>query len=353
MLYFSLAFNAVLVVSLVAVCRPRANFIVANIALRQQLAILKAKHPRPHLANPHQLFWIALRRWWPSWRSVLVIVTPDTVLRWHRAGFRAVWRFRSKSSGPPSIGLPIRQAIQRMHAENATWGVFRIHGELLRLDFDVSEATVSRYLARLGPRNAETLSNQTWATFLRNHAPEFSAMDFFTVYDVFFRRHYVFFVLDHECREIRHFAVTTQPTGAWVLQQLREAFPYDTGQSRRLICDSDPLFSRNVLDFITGVGIKVYRFRGKPWMNGHAERFVLSARQDIFNHVIVLNAKHLRRLMTAYVSYYRHDRTHLALGKATPANRDVEKPGPGAKLISEPRLGGLHHRYRWSVRDAA
>jgi transposase InsO family protein len=131
---------------------------------------------------------------------------------------------------------------------------------------------------------------------------------------VFFRRHYVFFVLDHECRKIRHFAVTIQPTGAWVLQQLREAFPYDSGQGRRLICDSDPLFSRNVLHFIIGVGIKVYQFRGKPWMNGHAERFVGSVRRELLDHVIVLNAKHLRRLMTAYVSYYHDDRTHISPG---------------------------------------
>ncbi|MFT6396652.1 MAG: transposase InsO family protein [Bradymonadia bacterium] len=201
-----------------------------------------------------------------------------------------------------------------MHADNATWGAPRIHGELLRLDFEVSEATVSRYLARLGPRRPKQHFNQTWTTFLRNHAPEFSAMDFFTVYDVFFRRHYVFFVLDHECRKIRHFAVTIQPTGAWVLQQLREAFPYDSGQGRRLICDSDPLFSRNVLHFIIGVGIKVYQFRGKPWMNGHAERFVGSVRRELLDHVIVLNAKHLRRLMTAYVSYYHDDRTHISPG---------------------------------------
>ncbi len=217
----------------------------------------------------------------------------------------------------------------------------------------MSEATVSRYLARLGPRNSKPLSNQTWATFLRNHAPEFSAMDFFTVYDIFFRRHYVFFVLDHERREIRHLAVTTQPTGDWVLQQLRDAFPYDTGRSRRLICDFDPLFSRSVLSFITDVGIELYQFRGKPWMNGHAERFVGSVRRELLDHVIVLNAKHLRRLTTAYVSYYHDDRTHLALGKATPANRDVEKPSPGAELIAEPRLGGLHHRYRWSGSAAA
>jgi transposase InsO family protein len=237
-----------------------------------------------------------------------------------------------------------------MHAENATWGAPRIHGELLRLDFEVSEATVSRSLARLGPRRPKQHSNQTWTTFLRDHAPEFSAMDFFTIYDIFFRRHYVFFLLDHECR---HLAVTTQPNAAWVLQQLREAFPYDSGQGRRLICDSDPLFSRNVLHFITGVGIKIYQFRGQPWMNGHAERFVLSARQDIFNHVIVLTAKHLRRLTKAYVSYYHDDRTHIALGKTSPANQDVEKPGPGAELIAEPRLGGLHHRYRWRVKGAA
>ena len=353
MLEFSLTLNAFLIVTLVAVYRPRASLIIANIALRQQLAALRAKHPRPRLSNRTRLFWIALRRWWPPWRSVLVIVTPDTVVRWHRPGFRAFWRSRSKPKGPRPIPAETRETIRRLHKENHTWGAPRIHGELLRLDFNVSEATVSRYLARLGPRRPKPVSNQTWVTFLRNHAPEFSAMDFFTVYDIFFRRHYVFFVLEHECRKIRHFAVTTQPTGAWVLQQLREAFPYDASPISRLICDSDPLFSGDVLEFISDVGIKLYQFRGKPWMNGHAERFVLSARQDVFNHVIVLNENHLRRLMTAFIFYYHDDRTHISLGKATPANRNVEKPGPDAELIAQPRLGGLHHRYRWSVKDAA
>jgi hypothetical protein len=333
--------------------RTDRDLVLENVALRQQLALYKARYPRPSVADADRLFWIALSRWWPLWRDALTIVSPETVLRWHRRGFKAYWRRKSERGAPPSIPVETRETIRRLHKENVTWGAPRIHGELLRLDFNVSEATVSRYLARLGPRKPKQHPNETWVTFLRNHAPEFSAMDFFTVYDIFFQRHYVFFVLDHGCRKIRHFAVTTQPTGAWVLQQLREAFPYDAGPIRRLICDSDPLFTRDVLDVISGVGIKVYQFRGKPWMNGHAERFVGAARADLFNHVIVLNESHLRRLMTAYVSYHHDDRTHISLGKATPANRDVEKPGPGAELIAEQRLGGLHHRYRWSVRNAA
>jgi putative transposase len=151
----------------------------------------RTKHPRPRLSHRHRLFWIALRRWWPSWRSALAIVTPETVLRWHRAGFRAFWRFDSSSKGPHPIALSIRQAIQRLRDDNTTWGAPRIHDELLRLQFKASEATVSRYLAKLGPRNSKPLSNQTWATFLRHYAPEVSAMGFFTVYDIFFRRHYV------------------------------------------------------------------------------------------------------------------------------------------------------------------
>ena len=338
---------------IVASLRTDHELVLENTALRQQLAVYKARYPRPAVADADRLFWIALSQWWPRWRDALTIVSPETVIKWHRRGFRAFWRRKSKRGAPPSIPVQIREAIQRLHSENETWGAPRIHGELLRLDFDVSEATVSRYLARLGPRRPKPHSNQSWATFLRNHVPEFSAMDFFTVYDIFFRRHYVFFVLDHEYRKIRHFAVTTRPTGAWVLQQLREAFPYDSGQGRRLICDSDPLFSSAVRDFIADVGIKLYRFRGQPWLNGHAERFVGAARRDLFNCVIVRDENHLRRLMTAYVSYYHDDRTHLALGKATPANRNLEKPGPGAELVAEPRLGGLHHRYLWSVKAAA
>ena len=177
-------------------------------------------------------------------------------------------------------------------------------------------------------------------------------MDFLTVYDIFFRRHYVFFVLDHECRKIRHFAVTRQPDAEWAMNQLREAFCYDYPICR-LICDSDPVFSMEVRGFINDLGITLYRFRGQPWMNGHSERFVGSARREFLNHLVVLNESHLRRMISAYISYYHEDRTHLSLSKGTPTNRNVEEPGAGAELIADPRLGGLHHRYRWSEKDAA
>jgi putative transposase len=214
---------------IVASLRTDHELVLENTALRQQLAVYKARYPRPAVADADRLFWIALSQWWPRWRDALTIMSPETVLKWHRRGFRVFWRRKSKRGAPPSIPVQIRETIQGLHKENDTWGAPRIHGELRRLDFDVSEATVSRYLARLGPRRPKLHSNQSWATFLRNHVPEFSAMDFFTVYGIFFRRHYVFFVLDHECRKIRLFAVTTRPTGARVLQQLREVFLYDFG----------------------------------------------------------------------------------------------------------------------------
>ncbi len=335
-----------------AVRRDHADLVLENIALRQQLAAYKSQGVRPRITDSDRLFWIALRRWWPRWREALVFVSPDTVVGWHRSGFKAFWRRKSKRRGRPPISADIRSAIKRMHRDNPLWGAPRIHGELLMLDYRIGERSVSRYLVTLGPRTPKPISNQAWATFLRNHAPQFASMDFFTVYDIFFRRHYVFFILDHECRKIRHFAVTKQPDAEWLMNQLREAFSYDYPICR-LICDSDPVFSKGVRGFINELGITLYRFRGQPWMNGHSERFVGSARRELLNHVVVLNERHLRRMISAYISYYHEDRTHLSLSKGTPANRDVEKPGDGATLIAEPKLGGLHQRYRWTENDAA
>jgi len=230
-----------------------------------------------------------------------------------------------------------------MVAENPSWGAPRIHGELTMLGFDVSERTVSRWMRR-APRSPEPAKQ--WAVFLSNHREAIAAMDFFTVPTLAFGLLYCFFVIAHDRRRILHWNITRHPNSVWVMQQLREAFPYDSSPSY-LIFDRATNFNNEVVDTIKTLGIEPKRtsFRS-PWQNGVAERWVGNCRRDLLDHVIVLNERHLRRLMKEYVHYYHDDRTHLALAKGTPAGREAnENPGADHTVVSMSRLGGLHHRY--------
>ena len=195
-------------------------------ALRQQLVVFKRKQPRPRLCGCDRAFWVALRRLWPGWVNALIIVKPDTVVSWHRAGFRLFWRLRSRPRrlGRPNISPEVRQLIRRMKSENPSWGAPRIHGELLQLGFDVSEPTVSRYLQRLRSQ-PDKAKVQRWLAFLQNHREVMAAFDFFTVPTLSFRVLYCFFVIEHHRRRILHFNMTAHPTSEWIMQQLREALP--------------------------------------------------------------------------------------------------------------------------------
>ena len=242
----------------------------------------------------------------------------------------------------------VRELIRQMAKENH-WGAPRIHGELLMMGFDVSERTVSRYLRQLHRRPE---ARQSWRTFLANHREVIAAMDFFTVATASFRVIYVWFVIEHGRRRVVHFNVTEHPCAAWVIQQLREAFPYDTAP-RYLVFDRDSIFSAEVVGAVKTLGTKPTRTAYKSlWQNGTAERWVGCARQELLNHVVVLNEAHLRRLLREYVSYYHEDRTHCGLEKETPARRVVSpKPSATAQAVSLARIGGLQHRYEW--REAA
>jgi putative transposase len=238
----------------------------------------------------------------------------------------------------------IRALIFQMVAENPTWGAPRIHGELLMLGFDLSEPTVSRWLRR-APRAPDPAKR--WLTFLRNHREAIAAMDFFTVPTLTFGILYCFFIIGHDRRRILHHHVTRNPNALWVALQLRETWEYSQEPQRFLIFDRDSKFSADVVSTVKAIGSQPVRtaFRS-PWQNGIAERWVGSVRRDLLDHVIVLNERHLRRLLKDYVRYYHEDRTHLGLGKDTPGGR-VPASGPSNrhKVISLPRLDGLHHRY--------
>jgi len=342
----------ILVMVVKAVLTTRADLVIENLALRQQVAVLKEKRPKPSLTAADRLLWVALKQSWPRWADALIIVKPETVVAWHRAGFRLYWRWKSRARGKPGrppIASEVRDLVRRMAAENPTWGAPRIHGELRMLGFHVAERTVQRYMPK---RPAPVGSVERWTAFLRNHAAAIAAMDLFTVPTATFRVLYVFVAIHHASRRVLHVNVTANPHSAWVVQQLREAFPGDD-VPRHLIHDRDSVFSALVDGAVTSMGITPKRTSYRsPWQNGLCERWIGSCRCELLDHVVPFGEAHLRHLLLAYVRYYHDDRTHLGLGKETPAGRPVTgRPADDAKVVGFPRVGGVHHRYEW--RDAA
>ena len=331
---------------MVSAFHSREDLVLENLALHQQLLALHAQRPRRRFTALHKLFWVALKTFWSGWRKPLILVTPRTVVNWHQAGFRLYWAWVSRVrpvGGRMRVSKEVRDLIFRMVAENPTWGAPRIHGELLKLGFDLSERSVSRWMRR-APRAPDLVKR--WLTFLRNHREAIAAMDFFTVPTLTFGVLYCFFVIGHDRRKILHFNVTRNPNTLWVVQQLREAWAYQQPH-RFLLFDRDAKFGAEVVAAVREMGSQPTRtaFRS-PWQNGVAERWVGSYRRDLLDHVIILNERHLKRLMSAYLLYYHEDRTHLGLGKDTPVGRVAASVSPGGnKIISWPRLGGLHHRY--------
>ena len=317
-------------------------------ALRHQLAVFKRRQPRPRLGRMDRLFWTMLRRAYSGWTDALIIVKPETVVSWHRAGYRLFWRWRSRPAGRPKVTSEIRELIRRMTAENPGWGAPRIHGELLQLGFGVSEPTVSRYLQGIRRRYDEGKAKE-WAAFLSNHREVIAAFDFFTVATLNFRTLYCFFVIEHGRRRILHFNCTEHPTAIWIIQQLREALPLPC-PFRYVLFDRDAKFGNKVLAFLKASGIEPIRTTLRsPWQNGIAERWVGSFRRELMDHVIPLNEQHLRRLGREYLAYYHEDRTHIALDKSTPGARVIEaRPSEHSEIHCQPRIGGLHHRYRWT-----
>jgi putative transposase len=326
--------------------RSRRDLLLENLALRQQLRVLVRKPPRRRLSLSGKLFWVALSRFWSEWKRALLIVQPETVVRWHRAGFKLYWKWISRKHGKVGrqpTSKELRELIFRMVAENGTWGAPRIHGELKLLGFAISERTVLHWMRR-APRSPKPAKR--WATFHANHREVIAAMDFFTVPTMTFGVLYCFFVIVHGGRQVLHCNVTRHPTSAWVIQQLREAFPYEC-RSRYLIFDRGGSFNEEVAETIKSFGMEPKRTSFQsPWQNGIAERFFGSCSRDLLDHVIVLDERQLKRLMTEYVRYYHDDRTHLGLGKQTPTGRNAAtNVAMSMTVTSLPRLGGLHHRY--------
>jgi putative transposase len=335
-----------LAILIVALFRKRRELALENLALRQQLGVLKRKKGVPRLKEKDRVFWVVLSRIWPAWREALHLVKADTVVAWQRQGFKIYWARISqrKSGGRPQASSDVRALIMRMTTANPYWGAPRIHGELLKLGIEISERTVSRLM----PKNRKPPS-QTWRAFLNNHVKDLVSVDFFTVPTVSFRVLFVFVVLAHHRRRIVHFNVTEHPTAGWTGQQMVEAFPEDTAP-RYLLRDRDKIYGYDFRERIQSMSIEeVLCAPASPWQRAYVERLIGSVRRECLDHVIVLGEGHLRKILKSYLEYYHRSRTHLGLGKDAPEPRAVELPKLG-EIVELPQVGGLHHRY---VRRAA
>ena len=331
----------VLLRSIGLLCRGHRAVALENLALRQQLAVLTRRRARLRLRPRDRLFWILLASAWREWRTALLIVQPDTMLRWHRHWLRRRWADRSKPVrlGRPRTDAAIRSLVEEMAAANPLWGAPRIHGELGTLGIEVSERTVSRLL-----RRRRRPPSQTWRTFLANHLPGLVSMDFFTVPTLTGRVLFVLVLLAHQRRRVVHVAITEHPTAAWTAQQIIEAFPDDTAP-RWLLRDRDAIYGDVFRRRVVGMGIsEVVSAPSSPWQNPYAERLIGSVRRECLDHVIILSHAHLRRMLAAYLSYYHGARNHLSLQKDAPTPRRVQGPTEG-RVVAIAEVGGLHHRY--------
>ena len=289
-----------LLLTLRSCARSRLVLQVEVLALRHQLQVLQRSRPRRlRLAQADRLLWVWLSRVWKDWRAALVIVKPETVIAWHRRGFRAFWRWKSRRrTGRPSVPLEVRTLMRTMSDANPRWGAPRIHGELLKLGIDLCQATVAKYMVR-----RRRPPSQTWRTFLANHRAQIVAADFFVVPTATCRLLFVLVMLAHERRRVVHVAVTDHPTAHWTVQQLREAFPWDQAP-RYLVRDRDHAFD-GWADAAKAMGMdEILTAPRSPWQNAYAERFIGSARRECLDHVVVFSARGLQRLMTLYCDYY-------------------------------------------------
>src|SRR6266508_1808527 len=312
--------------------RSRASLELELIALRHQVTVLR-RHGRPRLLSADRLLWVWLYRIWPQILSAMVLVKPTTVVQWHRKGFRLYWRWRSRPPGRPRIRTEVRDLIRCMSSANPSWGAPRIHGELLKLGIEVSQATVGRYM----PWRPKVPS-PTWRTFLRNHMCDMAAVDMFVVATATFQLLYALIVLGHDRRRVIHFEVTPNPTQIWLARQMTEAFPWDTAP-RYLLRDRDASYGQAFRDRVQAMGIKeVVTAPRSPWQNAYVERIIGSIRRECLDYVVIVNERHLRRVLSSYVQHYHRTRTHLSLNKDCPETRSAHPPTAG-KIIAFPEFG--------------
>jgi transposase InsO family protein len=325
--------------AVVGLVRSRMALQAEILVMRHQLNVLRRKSPkRMALGNIDRVVLVGLYRLAPKVLEALKIITPETVIRWHRTGFQAYWRRKSRPlGGRPKTSAEIRQLVREMSLANPFWGAPRIHGELLKLGIAVGQTTVAKYMAR----NRRPPS-QGWKTFLRNHTDAIASIDMFVVPTVSFRLLYGLVILRHSRRKLLWLSVTAHPSAEWVARQLTEACGWNEAP-RYLIRDRDRAYGETFIRRLEAMGIRDRPSSARsPWQNGHAERLIGSIRRDCLDHVVVFGERHLRHLLNSYQRYYNEVRTHLSLQKDAPISRAVQSAG---RVIPVPLLGGLHHQY--------
>ena len=319
--------------------RSRAALEAEIWALRQQLSVLRRTAPKRFVFSAiDRLIFVGLYRLFPKVCDALAIVKPDTIVRWHRAGFRSYWRWKSRRHvGRPIVPPEIRKLIREMSITNPLWGAPRIHGELLKLGIDVGQTSVAKYMARRrGP------PSQGWKTFLHNHADGIAAIDLFVVPTISFRLLYGLLIMEHGRRQILWFGVTAHPTAEWVANQLIAACGWEQ-PPRYLIRDRDGAYGEVFIRRLRSMGIRDRLTSPRsPWQNAYAERLIGSIRRECLDHVVVFGERHLRHVLASYMKYHNEVRTHLSLEKDAPASRAVNRVG---RILSQTIRGGLHHQY--------
>jgi len=327
--------------NLVSFLRSRRALQLELLALRHQLAVYQRSARRPRLRPADRLLWAWLARAWSDWRDALVVVQPRTVIAWQRRRFQAYWTRLSqhRTPGRPRLAKECRDLIRAMSTANPTWGSPRIVSELRKLGITVAKASVERYMVR-----RRTPPSPTWRTFLAAHATELVTMDFFTVATVRFEILFVLIILAHDRRQVRHFNITTHPTAAWTAQQVAEAFPWDTAPAY-LLHDRDGVYG---IDFRTRVaGMRITEVRTaprSPWQSPYVERLIGSIRRECLDHVVVLHARHLRRMLRTYFTHYHQWRCHQGLAMDCPEPRCVQPPEKGS-VVEVLESGGLYRHY--------
>jgi len=336
--------------------RSSSSIRAENLFLRRQLALYVERHSKPRRIDPATRITLSLLSRFFNWRDALVVVRPDTMIRWHRAGWRLFWPLKSRPGRPP-IPKPVQALIRRMGSENPTWGEERIANELLlKLGIQVSPRTVRKYLPRHPPERPR--GDMRWSTFLRLHARGIIACDFLVVATATFRLLYVFVVREHGSRRLVHCNVTAHPTASWTLQQLREA----VGLEKRyeyLLHDRDSIFAEPLDESVTKLGIQVLKSPPRcPKANSICERIIGTIRRECLDWLIPLSEHQLRAILRSWVTHYNAGRPHMALGPGVPdpppAVRDARKfnsryrRGETYAVRSRSILGGLHHEYSFA-----
>ena len=323
-----------LVIFVADIFKSRRRLEAENLFLRHQLNIaLRRAPPRLRLHGCDRALLVWITRIWPNLLDLAQVVQPETILRWHRAGFKVFWHWKIRGrAGRPKIDRGLRDLIQRMSRENPLWGASRIHGELLMLGFEVAQSTASKYMVRTSKP-----PSQSWKTFLRNHAEAIAAIDMCIVPTLTFDLLFAFLVLGHGRRQLLWFEVTRHPTAEWLARQITETFPWTSAPA--YLVPYEHIFTSRV----TAMGIRDRPISpGSPWQNGYAERLIGTLRRECLNQMVIFGETHLRRILSSYAAYYNQARTHLALQKDAPLHRAVQRSGV---IVAVPILAGLHHQY--------